>query len=135
MLHIGNRLFICFLICVVICFVSITLSSAQDPKKGMKPLDIAQTNGLIQGTRWALLVGIGDYPASTRSIEVSKLQSAVNDVRVLEAFLKDPQKGGFNAEHIFTLTDENAKQRNILNAIDDISRNATEKDIDRKSVV
>jgi len=87
-----------------------------------------QSAASVQGERWALLVGIADYPSSDE-FEIQKLKAPVKDVNELAAFLKDPNRGGFAAENVFTLTDEEATRRNILINFNDIAKRAAPEDM------
>ena len=98
---------------------------------------ILKINGKIQGAstvfategkRLALLVGIADYP-SVEGYQMQKLRATVKDVNALAGFLKNPKRGGFDANLVFTLTDEQATRRNILITLNDIARQATPKDM------
>jgi hypothetical protein len=87
-----------------------------------------ESDGLAQGRRWALLVGIADYP-SVPGFQVQKLKAPVKDVKSLEAFLKDTEKSGFEPEHVVTLTDEEATQRNILLEFNKMASRAAPEDM------
>ncbi len=80
------------------------------------------------GTRWVLLIGISDYP-STEGFEIEKLKAPVKDVAALSAFLGDSEKGGFNPDHIFTLTDAEATRRNILITFNEIANRTSPEDM------
>ena len=82
----------------------------------------------IQGKRWALLVGIADYP-SPEGYEIQPLKASVKDVNALAAFLKAPQSGGFNADHVFTLTDAQATRRDILITFNEVATRAAPEDM------
>ena len=105
--------------------------STQSQDKGFVAADsksLVQSIESLQGARWALLVGIADYP-SVQGFEIEQLRAPVKDVNALAAFLKDPDKGGFDDEHVFILTDEEATYRNILMTFNDISRRAAPEDM------
>jgi len=87
-----------------------------------------QSVASIQGKRWALLVGIANYPSS-EEFEIQQLKAPVKDVNALAAFLKDPKRGDFDSDHVFTLTDEKATRREILITFNDIARRATPEDL------
>ncbi len=90
--------------------------------------DLTQSVSSIQGTRWALLIGIADYPLS-EAYEIPKLKASVKDVNALAEFLKHPRKGGFDPDHVFVLTDAEAKQRNILIKLEELARLASSEDM------
>ena len=81
-----------------------------------------------EGKRLALLVGIADYP-SVEGYQTQKLKATVKDVNALAAFLKNPKRGGFDTNLVFTLTDKRATRRNILITLNDIARQTTPKDM------
>jgi uncharacterized caspase-like protein len=116
------------LVYVVMSAAAIMPLSAQDQDKGFVVKGLAQPIASAQGTRWALLVGIAKYP-SVEGFEIQQLKAPVKDVNALAAFLKDPEKGGFDADHVFTLTDEEATRRKILITFNDIKQRAAPEDM------
>ena len=112
---------------LVLCTMIATMSLyAQSPEKGIQARsskDLAQSIGLIQGTRWALLIGIADYPPSA-TFEIQQLKAPVKDVTAFSMFLMDHQKGGFDADCVFVLMDAEATKRNILMRFNDIAKRA-----------
>jgi len=119
------------LICMAIGAMAIMPLSAQVQDKGFvvaSPKNIAQPLASTQGTRWALLVGIANYPA-VEGFEIQQLKAPVKDVNALAAFLKDPEKGGFDADRVLTLTDEEATKREILMTFNDIAKRAAPEDM------
>jgi uncharacterized caspase-like protein len=60
--------------------------------------------------------------------EIKQLKVPVKNVNALAAFLKDPKKSGFDADHIFTLTDEEATRRKILMTLNEITKRAAPED-------
>jgi uncharacterized caspase-like protein len=115
---------------LVFCILCLPLSARAQDKgfvvTGSK--DLAQSIASIQGTRWALLIGIANYP-SVEGFEIQQLKAPVKDVSALAAFLKDPKKGGFDPDHVFTLTDEEATRRNILMKLNEIASKAGPEDM------
>ena len=91
-------------------------------------IDTDQLMQSVQGTRWALLIGIANYPQS-EGFQVQQLKAPVKDVNALAGFLRDPEKGGFDPEHIFTLTDEQATRRKILITFNDIAKRSAPEDM------
>jgi len=81
------------------------------------------------GKRWALLVGVAKYPQTSESFDIPPLKSPTKDVEALANFLRDPNKGGFSPENVKVLTDENAKQRDILIALNEIAQKAAPEDM------
>ena len=123
---------ICLLVCAATSVIMVAQLSAQTAEKD---IIIEGTTGTrvqsaapIQGKRWALLVGIANY-LSSDEFEIQQLKAPVKDVNELAAFLKDPNKGGFDAEHVFTLTDKKATRRNILITFNDIAKRAAPEDM------
>lgn len=90
--------------------------------------DTDQLMESIKGNRWAILIGIADYPSS-EGFQIQQLKAPVKDVNALAEFLKDPEKGGFDSENIFILTDEEATRRNILITFNDIAKRAGPEDM------
>ncbi|MBD3180697.1 hypothetical protein GF312_00290, partial [Candidatus Poribacteria bacterium] len=90
--------------------------------------DIPLSPEEVKGTRWALLIGISDYPSSP-GFEIQKLKAPVKDVNALADFLKDKEKGGFEGGNVITLTDEQATRRNILINFNDIKNKAAPEDM------
>ena len=105
--------------------------SAQTQDKGFVVAgskDIVDSIASTQGTRWALLIGIANYP-SGEGFEVQQLKAPVKDVNALATFLKDPQKGNFDADYVFILTDEEATRRDILINFNEIAKRAAPEDM------
>ena len=72
-----------------------------------------------QSEKWALLIGINEYPNLTK---FEQLDGCVNDVRMMEVVLRETF--GFPEDHIQTLTDSEATRHGILSAMDALE-NAT----------
>ncbi|MDQ1317227.1 MAG: Caspase family protein, partial [Candidatus Poribacteria bacterium] len=56
-----------FVIYFIVCMFTVTSAYAQTQEKGFiskNTNDLALSIGLTQGTRWALLIGITNYPSS-----------------------------------------------------------------------
>ena len=124
-----RSMIVCLLTCMVIGAIIITPLSAQSQDKGFVVAKSAQPAALTQGTCWALLVGIADYPQA-EGFEIQPLKSPVKDVNNLAAFLKSPRSGGcFDDEHVFTLTDSEATRRNILTTFNKIAMSAAPEDL------
>ncbi|MBM3216017.1 DUF4384 domain-containing protein [Candidatus Poribacteria bacterium] len=81
------------------------------------------------GKRWALLVGVSEYPQTSESFEIPPLKAATKDVEALATFLSDPAKGGFAQANITVLTDEKAKQRDILITFNELAKRAAPDDL------
>lgn len=117
----------CLLIYAVIALL--WSAQAQDRVSSLtESKDLIQSVSSIQGTRWALLIGIADYPSS-EVYEIPKLKASVKDVNALAEFLKHPRKGGFDPDHVFVLTDAEAKQRNILIKLEELAKLASPGDM------
>ncbi|HGJ67480.1 TPA: caspase family protein [bacterium] len=111
--------------------LSISSIFAQTQEKGFiskETKDIAQSIGITNGTRWALLIGIANYLPS-EMFDVQPLKSPVTDVDAIANFLKDKQKGGFKNENVFVLTNNEATKRNILINLNNISMKTTPEDM------
>ncbi len=120
---------ICLLVCVIIGAV-IAPAFAETQDKGFRAAsgNADQSSAIPLGKRWALLVGIADYP-SVEGFEIQKLKGPVKDVKALAALLTDPEAGGYNPDHVFTLTDKQATRDEILMKLDDIKNNARREDM------
>ena len=119
------------LLCVVINKEMVEPLFAQTPGKEFNVEGVTEPTqhiAALQGKRWALLVGVADYP-STQGYEIQPLKATVKDVNALAAFLKDPQRGGFDADYVFTLTDKEATRRQILLTFSDIAKRAAPEDM------
>jgi uncharacterized caspase-like protein len=119
------------LVCVAMGVAAVMPLSAQPQDKAFRLRSedrVESIASIIQGSRWALLVGIAKYP-SVEGFEIKQLEAPVKDVKALAAFLKDPQKGGFEADHVFTLTDEEATREEILGTFEDIAGRAGPNDM------
>lgn len=125
-----RSIIVCLLTCMVTGAIIITPLSAQtQDEKGFVTARSDPSSSFVQGTCWALLVGIADYP-QVEGFEIQPLKSPVKDVNNLAAFLKSPRSGGcFDDEHVFTLTDEEATRLNILATLNDIARRAAPEDM------
>jgi len=114
---------------IILIFSANAQTFAQTSEKGMIPKgDVALSNGLIQGTRWALLIGITDYPSSA-TFDVQKLKASVKDAQALADLLKDPQRGGFESGQVSVLTNEKATRRNILINLNEIAKKVAKDDM------
>ncbi len=119
-------------ICVVIGIAIPPPLVAQEPPRASIVDDSSNSTAsfdTMQGVRWALLVGIANYPRSVSGYEIQPLRAPVKDVTALTELLKDPRRGGFDADHVFTLTDAEATRRNILITFNDIARRAQPEDM------
>ena len=104
---------------------------AQKPQRGFEVENSTKGSNSpasITGKRWALLVGIADYP-SPAGYAMQPLKATVRDVNALATFLLDPQKGQFEPDHVFTLTDGQATRREILINLNEIARQVAPEDM------
>ena len=79
------------------------------------------------GTKWAVLVGINEYFDTS----FSDLNYSVNDIKGLYEILIDPDRGQYNRENIYVLSDEddiNPTRNHIISRLSAISRSATSDD-------
>ena len=71
------------------------------------------------GKRWALIVGIEGY----QDPNINNLTYSIDDTRALYEVLVDPERGGFDAQHVRLLTDDapdaslQPSRRNILSSL------------------
>ena len=82
------------LICTIIGVVAAIPVTTHAQEKGFRSAtagDIVREDDPVKGSRWALLIGISNYPSSP-GFEIKKLNAPVNDVKALADFLKDPKK-------------------------------------------
>lgn len=112
------------------CLVLTSRLVAQAPAKTLRIEPIASPSEVITpgGTAWALLVGIGTYPAIEGG-SISSLRAPTKDVDALYRFLTDPRKGGFKPENVRKLKDQDATKDTIGIELTDISNKAAENDL------
>ena len=79
------------------------------------------------GERWAVVVGISEYQHQAKGIP--RVRHAVGDARAFAAFLQSPQGGGFPAEHVLLLTNEQATSAALRRALFTFLKQAIEEDL------
>jgi hypothetical protein len=77
------------------------------------------------GQRWALIVGIGTF--TDQNIEPLKYTSS--DAQSFEAALLDPKIGGFQADHVHSLMNDQATTKNIRMQLNWLARSAGPDDV------
>lgn len=79
------------------------------------------TSNLVFENGYALLIGIryGQYANTDQWKNV--LNGTLNDVRNLKHHFTDPQKAAYKPENVIELTEENATQQGILDALDELA--------------
>ncbi len=75
--------------------------------------------------KWALIVGISRFTDT----EIPKLNFTTADAKSFAAALEDPNIGGFPADNVHTLTDEQATTKNIKEELNWIARHAQANDL------
>ena len=93
------------------------MRGAGDPLKGLNVSDAKKEMQI--GDYYALIVGIDQY-----SGEWDPLRNAVRDAKTVEQVLKTKYK----FDHFITLYDDNATRTNIMNELDWLVENVSEKD-------
>src|SRR6266478_9680275 len=69
---------------------------------------------------WAVLIGVSRYQYGDQDLDgnhISNLKHAADDAEAMHDFLRSPEGGGFQEDHIFSLQDENATKANVLAAL------------------
>ncbi len=75
--------------------------------------------------KWALVVGIGQFTDT----EIPRLHYTTDDAKAFAAALEDPNIGGFPADNVHVLTDDQATTKNIKEQLNWIARNAQPNDL------
>ena len=75
--------------------------------------------------KWALVVGIGHFTDA----RIPRLNYTTADAKAFAATLKDPAIGGFPADNVHVLTDEQATTKNIKEELNWIARHAQPNDL------
>ena len=79
------------------------------------------------GERWAVVVGISEYQHTGKGIP--NLTHSANDALGFAEFLKSPQGGGFEKEHVLVLTDKQATSAALRHALFTFLKKAIEEDL------
>src|SRR6478672_6721197 len=99
-------------------------TAAQTQERGLKIVG-ATSGEMASGHRapvglWAVLIGVSRYQYGDQDIDgnhISNLKHAADDAEAMHDFLRSPEGGGFQEDHIFSLQDENATKANVLAAL------------------
>ena len=75
--------------------------------------------------KWALVVGIGHFTDT----QIPHLNYTTADAKAFAAALKDPNIGGFPADNVHVLTDDQATTKNIKEELNWIARHAQPNDL------
>ncbi|MGB7266285.1 MAG: caspase family protein [Terracidiphilus sp.] len=75
--------------------------------------------------KWALVVGIGHFTDA----QIPRLNFTTADAKAFAATLEDPSIGGFPADNVHVLTDEQATTKNIKEELNWIARHAQPNDL------
>ena len=97
-------------------------------EEGINPFQLATPSepqaATTQGARWALVIGIGKFTDADLN-----LRFAADDARMFANVLEDASVGGFSADHVKVLLDEEATTRNIKASLNWIARQAKPEDL------
>ena len=100
---------------LLLCLISFS-SLAQQPSRDLRNEPVAPASALgDRGTRWAVVVGISTYRYLPPG---AQLHFAHRDAQEFAAFLRGPAGGGFPADHVRLLTNEEATLAQIRSALD-----------------
>jgi uncharacterized caspase-like protein len=100
-------------------------TSAQTRDRGLK-IKVGATNGEMSSTNsppiglWAVLIGVSRYMYGDQDLDgnrISNLKHAADDAEAVRDFLRSPEGGGFQEDHIFSLQDESATKANVVAAL------------------
>ncbi len=100
-------------------------SAAQTRERGLK-IKVGATNGEMSSSNgapvglWAVIIGVSRYLYGDQDLDgnhISNLKHAADDADAVRDFLRSPEGGGFQEDHIFSLQDENATKANVLAAL------------------
>jgi uncharacterized caspase-like protein/tetratricopeptide (TPR) repeat protein len=100
-------------------------TAAQTQERGLK-IKVGATNGEMSSSNgapvglWAVLIGVSRYQYGDQDLDgnhISNLKHAADDAEAMHDFLRSPEGGGFQEDHIFSLQDENATKANVLAAL------------------
>src|SRR5258705_11255027 len=124
MLRISYRTAILLLLLLSLWPASLRTSGAQTQERGLK-IRVGATNGEMSSSGapvglWAVLIGVSRYQYGDQDLDgnrISNLKHAADDAEAMHDFLRSPEGGGFQEDHIFSLQDENATKANVLAAL------------------
>jgi tetratricopeptide (TPR) repeat protein len=100
-------------------------SAAQTRERGLK-IKVGATSGEMSSSQgppvglWAVIIGVSRYLYGDQDLDgnhISNLKHAADDADAVRDFLRSPEGGGFQEDHIFSLQDENATKANVLAAL------------------
>ena len=100
-------------------------TAAQTQERGLT-IKVGATSGEMSSGHggpvglWAVLIGVSRYQYGDQDIDgnhISNLKHAADDAEAMHDFLRSPEGGGFQEDHIFSLQDENATKANVLAAL------------------
>jgi len=104
---------------------AVRTSASQARDRGLK-IKVGATNGEMSSSQgppvglWAVLIGVSRYQYGDQDLEgnhIANLKHAADDAEAMRDFLRSPEGGGFQEDHIFSLTDENATKANVMAAL------------------
>jgi uncharacterized caspase-like protein len=95
-----------------------------EPNNNAQPTPAPAKPGPVQ-QKWALVVGVGRFTDSG----IPALHYTTADANAFAAELKDPSIGGFPADNVYVLTDDQATTKNIKEKLNLIARSAGANDL------
>ena len=120
-----SRLAISLFLLPVLLMVADRAGAVQTQERGLK-IKVGATNAEMSSGRgapvglWAVVIGVSRYQYGDQDIDgnhISNLKHAADDAEAMREFLMSPEGGGFQADHIFSLQDENATKANVTAAL------------------
>lgn len=91
--------------------------------QGVQARVASEADDFIEGQYWALIIGIGKYPAMPSD---KQLSVARKDAQAVAKLLVN--RYGFSNEHMIELYDETASLKSVINAFSTLKRRMSEKD-------
>ncbi|HZM87893.1 MAG TPA: hypothetical protein VFF31_15330, partial [Blastocatellia bacterium] len=103
---------------------------AQERERGLK-IKVGATSGEMSASTgppvglWAVVIGVSRYLYGDQDLDgnhISNLKHAADDAEAVRDFLRSPEGGGFQDDHIFSLQDEDATKANVLGALNKLKQ-------------
>jgi uncharacterized caspase-like protein len=100
-------------------------TAAQTRDRGLK-IKVGATSGEMSSSTgaqvglWAVLIGVSRYLYGDQDLDgnhISNLKHAADDAEAMRDFLRSPEGGGFQEDHIFSMLDESATKANVVAAL------------------
>ncbi len=106
------------------------ITVAQERERGLK-IKVGATSGEMSASTgppvglWAVVIGVSRYLYGDQDLDgnhISNLKHAADDAEAVRDFLRSPEGGGFQDDHIFSLQDEDATKANVLAALNKLKQ-------------